>query len=146
MTITERLRRCARWRWIEYRDFVQAVWELLCAHCVLSAKTRVQAFENTGRQDKVSRLSEAQMQMIDRVEWAIVRAAVTVPWRADCLRQAQAARTWLLRHKIVTEVRFGSCQTFSGTPEMHAWLLYGDRVITGGNVSRFTSFKAVGEC
>ncbi|MEE4316380.1 MAG: lasso peptide biosynthesis B2 protein [Erythrobacter sp.] len=85
-------------------------------------------------------LSAHQTRLVERVAWALPRAASVVPWRSDCLRQAEAGRRWLGRHGIKSEIRLGARSHSAGLPEMHAWLIVAERVVTGGDISPFTPF------
>jgi hypothetical protein len=65
------------------------------------------------------------------------RAAVLVPWRSDCLVQALAAQHRLARCGIATEVVIGVDKTAQDGFQAHAWLRYGNHVVTGGVVDRY---------
>jgi hypothetical protein len=60
-------------------------------------------------------------------------------WRSDCLRQAEAGRRWLGRHGVKSEIRLGARKDDAGLPEMHAWLIVGKRVVTGGDIATYTA-------
>ena len=74
---------------------------------------------------------------VERVRVAIARASHRVPWRADCLVQAVAARHWLERLGVATSLRVGVPAGRRDEFEAHAWLMHGDKVITGGDVSDY---------
>lgn len=74
--------------------------------------------------------------LLDRVAFAVPRAAAHVPWRADCWVQAMAAQAWLARAGVASDVFIGVRQD-RGRFEAHAWLRRGDRIVTGGEVEGF---------
>ena len=80
------------------------------------------------------------LERVERVAKAIARAASRVPWRSDCLIQALAARRWLSRHGIRTEISLGVPLAGKSDFEAHAWLTYGNVVVTGGDISRYAPF------
>lgn len=85
--------------------------------------------------------SEDALAQIARIGPAILRAARIVPWRSDCLVQAEAARHWLARRGIGATIHLGARKTTDGGTEMHAWLVSHDRIVTGGQITSYTPFK-----
>ena len=75
--------------------------------------------------------------MIERVAFAIPRAAARVPWRSDCLVQALAGERWLSRNGVDTTLTLGVRKDLPAEFEAHAWLTAGDRIVTGGDVSGY---------
>lgn len=74
---------------------------------------------------------------VERVAYVIPRVAAYLPWRSDCLVQALAARRWLKRKGIPSTLRIG-VKRESGNFSSHAWLVHGDRIVTGGDISGYT--------
>jgi Transglutaminase-like superfamily len=74
---------------------------------------------------------------VERVRLAIARASHRLPWRADCLVQAIAARRWLRRLGVETSLCIGVADRTKDPFEAHAWLMHGERVITGGDISGY---------
>lgn len=72
-----------------------------------------------------------QRQLIGRVAYAIPAMSSRVPWRSDCVVQALAARSWLARASVPSEVCIGVRTDRVGF-EAHAWLKVGERIVTGG--------------
>ena len=72
-------------------------------------------------------------QRVERVRRAIARVSHRLPWRTDCLVQAIAARRWLRRLGLEASLRIGTSVKVSEPFEAHAWLMYGDEAITGGD-------------
>ena len=69
------------------------------------------------------------------VLWSLEAAGKRVPWRADCVVQALAAKFWLERAGVATEFRLG-VQRAGGDSEggllAHAWLEAEGRPVSGG--------------
>jgi hypothetical protein len=131
-----RLRRIADLSWRQRADLARAIWELALAQRRLGG---MPARQIPGPHGPAT--GQQADPLVDRVAWAIPRAAAVVPWRADCLRQAEAARHWLGRHGITSELRLGARKTETGTLDAHAWLVCGDRIITGGAIDRYAVFE-----
>ena len=74
----------------------------------------------------------------DRIGFIIVRVSKRLPWRSDCLVQAIAAQEWLARLGMASEIRIGVERPEDGPFAAHAWLVRQDRIITGGNVARYS--------
>lgn len=72
-----------------------------------------------------------------RIGLIIRRTALRLPWRADCLVQALAGQTMLLRRGIASTIAVGTARHPNGSFEAHAWLLCESAVILGGDISRF---------
>lgn len=81
---------------------------------------------------------EAKENRVQRVAKAIALAARNVPWRSDCLVQALAARRRLHIAGLDSELRLGVCKRVDGSFVAHAWLLHGDTMVTGGDVSEYS--------
>ncbi|MET4131835.1 hypothetical protein ABIE62_000951 [Porphyrobacter sp. MBR-155] len=73
----------------------------------------------------------------DEAAFFISRMAARVPWRSDCLVQALAGQRWLARLSIPSEIVVGTAKLANGQFDAHAWLRHGDRVVLGGDISRF---------
>lgn len=75
--------------------------------------------------------------LVSRVAYAIPRVAARVPWRADCLVQALAARRWLGRYGVETRLTLGVPRNKPTDFEAHAWLTAGNHIVTGGDISGY---------
>lgn len=114
---------------------ILAVWELALARLALG---RQSARDLLGRaQDPLSGSGAPDPALPARVAWAIPRVAARVPWRADCLVQAMAARRWLARAGIATDLWIGTRKDRAPGFEAHAWLCHDGAVITGGDIGGF---------
>ena len=74
----------------------------------------------------------------DRIGFIIPRVAKRLPWRSDCLIQAIAAQEWLAERGMGSELRIGVERPSDGLFGAHAWLVRGERIITGGDISRYS--------
>jgi len=85
--------------------------------------------------------AECSAELADRVRLAISRASHRVPWRSDCLVQALAARRWLGRHLVRTQLSIGIKDPRGSALDAHAWLTCGDLIVTGGDVAPYVPLK-----
>jgi len=76
------------------------------------------------------------------VAWALRTAATVVPWRADCLVCAIAARNWAEKLGLPFEFHLGVSLGSTGELEAHAWSLSGTTFLSGNirEISRFREF------
>lgn len=118
-------------------DLMQAAFELGLARTRLHSSD-VPALVAMPAQ--LAALNRRQGELVERVAYAIPRVAARLPWRADCLVQALAARRWLARKGISTTVKLGVLRDKQVDFEAHAWLMSGDRVITGGDIGGYEPF------
>ena len=79
-------------------------------------------------------------EIVDRVAFAIPRAAARVPWRATCLVQALAAKRWLNRMGIASHLKLGARQGKDRSLDAHAWLEIGGRIVVGGDSADYQPF------
>ena len=86
-------------------------------------------------------LDPAQSALVDRVALAIPGVAARLPWRADCLIQALAARRWLGRNGIATTLSLGVPKDMPAKFEAHAWLKAGDTIVTGGDIGNYVPLR-----
>ena len=76
--------------------------------------------------------------LADRIGFIIARLSKRLPWRSDCLVQVIAAQEWLARLGMASEIRIGVERPEAGPFGAHAWLVRKERVITGGDVARYS--------
>lgn len=79
-------------------------------------------------------LSEATLA---RIAYVIPRLSDRLPWRSDCVIQAVAAQNWLSSLGAPSEIQIGVENPKDGQFGAHAWLLYGESVITGGDIAQY---------
>lgn len=119
-------------------DVLIAIWELALAN---RAFRRTPTGElpllprDTGGEPRPA-LTAAQQGLVERVAYAVPIMGLRVPWRADCVVQALAARRWLARGGIGSNVHIGVRNDDQGF-QAHAWLRVGERVVTGGDISAY---------
>ena len=77
-------------------------------------------------------------QLVQQIGYIVPRVANRLPWRADCLVQAMAAQHWLANKGIAATITIGVDKSDRLGFEAHAWLNYGDVVVTGGQISSYT--------
>ena len=75
---------------------------------------------------------------VDAVAWLVPRIARRLPWRADCLVQALAGQRCLGASGLASRVVIGAETSSAAGFSAHAWLVCGERVVTGGDISRYT--------
>lgn len=139
MSLADDLRRAAALGPRVGFDLFRAVAELAIARLRLSAQGPERLLA-AGNDSPHANLSPIQTHLIDRVAFAIPRAAARVPWRATCLVQALAARRWLAREGIASQLVLGARKDGDAL-DAHAWLTVGDRVVIGGDVSGHQPFR-----
>lgn len=76
--------------------------------------------------------------LADRIGFIIARLAKRLPWRGDRVVQAIAAQEWLARLGMVSEIRIGVERPKDGPFGAHAWMVRKERIITGGDVARYS--------
>lgn len=82
--------------------------------------------------------------LVAQIAWVIPGVANRVPWRADCLVQATAARRWLAKAGIGSRLHIGVRKDRAAGFEAHAWLCHGTHVVTGGDIAGFHAFERPG--
>jgi len=76
--------------------------------------------------------------LLDWIAYTIPRAAHRMPFRADCMVQALAAQNWLAARGIGSAIVIGAERPEDKPFAAHAWLTCGQRVVTGGEIGRYT--------
>lgn len=121
-----------------WHDVARAVGELALANRRLGSRStnELLGLAGTDRASEASqKLSPIQRRLLARVAFAIPRIGARVPWRADCLVQALAARRWLARHGVTSNLCIG-VQLEAGFAA-HAWLKVGEEIVTGGDIDGY---------
>ncbi|MEP1422951.1 MAG: lasso peptide biosynthesis B2 protein [Erythrobacter sp.] len=72
-----------------------------------------------------------------RITYVIPRLSDRLPWRSDCVIQAIAAQNWLSAYGAASEIQIGVENPQDGEFGAHAWLLYRESVVTGGDIARY---------
>lgn len=125
--------------WQDWADALRAVAYLARARAVLGRLDpgRFRAAAASGLEAPACTVAPGQIERIGR---AIGRASRVVPWRSDCLVQAEAGRRWIAALGGSAEIRLGARKAPDGRLDAHAWLVSGGRVVTGGDITRFVPF------
>ena len=119
-------------------DLVRAAFELALARLeLLAAKPEAWLASGAGRAGPDEAAS------IERVAFAIPRAAARVPWKATCLVQALAAKRWLDRMGVASQLKLGARKSGEQALDAHAWLEAGGRVVVGGEIADYAEFPPV---
>ncbi len=126
------------------RALARAIWELALARRRMAARPVKELLASAQGRDAGDKPEEAVPQIdpasratISRVAYAIPIMGLRVPWRSDCLVQALAAQRWLEREGIATSLRIGVRSDGQDGFGAHAWLLAGDQLVTGGEISSY---------
>lgn len=123
---------------------LQAFYRLIRARLAFS---RLEARELPHRNAAAARAGAvgdaADELLADRIGFVIARLAKRLPWRSDCVIQAIAAQDWLAEHGMASEIRIGVERPEDGPFAAHAWLVRGERIITGGDISRYSLLQGM---
>jgi len=93
-------------------------------------------------------LASAQVVPAQQIGWAVRTVARYTPWDSNCLAQAIAAKTMLRLRRIPSTLYLGVAKkvTDPAQLEAHAWVTYGDQVLTGApGHERFTIIATYGD-
>ena len=127
----------------DWLDLAVASLELGLARLSLGQAAKTDLLRSRPGRDVVDpRIAERRA---ERVRLAIARSSHRLPWRSDCLVQALAARRWLARLGVSTELAIGVPDAEQDRFEAHAWLTHEGRVITGGDISRRVPLRAAAD-
>lgn len=136
-----KLRKTRQLSLADWGDLLLACFDLAIARVILIVVQPVNLITHDGftsaRKSKVC-TAEANAKRVERVVKAIALAARYVPWRSDCLIQALAAKRRLNIAGLDSELRLGVRKNADGSFAAHAWLLQGETMVTGGDVSEFS--------
>lgn len=80
--------------------------------------------------------TEQQVDLAEKIGWAVTRAARNIPFKAVCLPQAMAARVMLKRRGLASVVHFGATRSDGKAFEAHAWLDAAGVEVTGYPVAK----------
>lgn len=118
---------------------LHGLWEITLARHALHRIGPTGVQQRNAKAARCARLrpDEVTDRACERVSFVIPRISQRVPWRADCLVQALAGQRWLQSEGIASEIVVGTARDSDGGFDAHAWLRRGERVILGGDISRF---------
>lgn len=125
---------------------IRAAFELALARISLRSVTgdTVMQLNTAAQQPAGGPAAAINPRIVVNVGWIVPRIAARLPWRADCLVQALAARRWLLSQGIGTEIVIGIDRSPAEGLLAHAWLRHGNQTVTGGDVSRYAVLVEAG--
>ena len=84
-------------------------------------------------------------ELIRRIGHAVQTAAGSLPWRSDCFPQGIAGWMVLKHHGYTGTIHLGVERSGEKDLVGHAWLTYGDTVITGGeDLGRYAEIHRLG--
>jgi len=123
------------------RYCLRGLWELVQAR-IAFAQLEAKAIPSRNRtsRDAATAHSSVDQSQIDRITYVLPRISDRLPWRSDCLVQAIAAQEWLSSLGAASEIQIGvehPRDAQNGEFGAHAWLLYEEQVITGGDISQY---------
>ena len=103
------------------------------------ARLQAKAIPARNQEARAKAAKEGQIpdEVLARIAFVIPRLSDRLPWRSDCVIQAIAAQNWLSSHGVYGEIQIGVENPFDGDFGAHAWLMHGDSVVTGGDISRY---------
>ena len=87
----------------------------------------------------------ADQAILSRIAYVVPRLSDRLPWRSDCLIQAIAAQNWLSAIGVYSEIQIGVENPKDGEFGAHAWLICGESVITGGDISKYDLILAASD-
>jgi hypothetical protein len=119
----------------------RGVWELLRARIALAriGPSDIVRLNALARDQAVRRRGKPpHPEATDRVAFIIAVLGRRVPWRSDCLIQAIAAQRWFAALGIPAVIRIGVDRPDGGGFGAHAWLVHEGRVLTGGEIERYS--------
>lgn len=82
-------------------------------------------------------LNQSDLRLVERIAYVIPRLGEYLPWRSDCVPQALAAQRWLSAKSVASVIRIGVERPQDGEFGAHAWLVVGERIVTGGRVEQY---------
>jgi hypothetical protein len=120
-------------------DLARAGWELALARRRMLRRPlrELLADEEIAAAPTLTPDDTAAAALVARVAFAVPAMGRRVPWRADCLVQALAARRWLAQRGIPTRLRIGATREVPQGFAAHAWLLAGETLVTGGETDGY---------
>lgn len=139
--LTSDLRKALHRGPLAWADLSRAVVELARARVAIAVvePARLGLLEG-GEGPADAALTPDQIRLVDRVEFAVNVMSLRVPWRSDCLVRAIAARRWLAAGAIASRIGIGARNGEDGAFMAHAWLMVGERTVTGGDTKPYGEF------
>lgn len=122
-------------------ESLRAVAALARARLEFARCTPAELLENNRRIAAIARTRDVAVsgddERVAQVSYVVTRMARYSPWRTDCLVQALAAQKWLASEGIATNLVIGVDTLRPQGFHAHAWLTYGDDLVTGSNTDGY---------
>ena len=117
---------------------LRAFGELVRARLIFE-KLHTKAIPFRNEKARANAVNEGQIaeEVLARIAFVIPRLSDKLPWRSDCVIQAIAAQNWLSSHGVYGEIQIGVENPADGDFGAHAWLMHGDAIVTGGDISKY---------
>lgn len=135
----------AAWARRALGDAVVAAWELARARREMQRTPvdELSLLKQGAPNNSTAELTLAQQSLVNRVAYVVPAMGKRVPWRSDCLVQALAARRWIARAGVTSDLCIGVRKDDAGF-QAHAWLKVGEQIVTGGDVATYAELPPVG--
>lgn len=116
----------------------RGLWELVRARLIFARlKAKAIPLRNRTAKAKATANHLIKPSAVARITYVLPRISDRLPWRSDCVIQAVAAQNWLLSLGGASEIQIGVENPKDGDFGAHAWLLYNDQLVTGGDIDRY---------
>ncbi len=117
---------------------VRGLFELIRAR-LLFARFTAKVIPQRNKEAKANANGAATLREADlaRIAYVIPRLSDRLPWRSDCLVQSIAGQNWLSSLGAYGEIQIGVENPQDGKFGAHAWLMHGETVVTGGDISQY---------
>ena len=107
--------------------FLLLIWKIKIVFLPMPAY--VKSFGQKGEEE--SDTDDTQDNIIRKVQSAIRRADSILPWKSKCLTEAVATKRLLKKFNLKSTLFLGVAKDESQKVIAHAWLKWGDRIISG---------------
>ena len=129
-------------RWLPYYC-VAGLLHLIRARIEFASfEAKAILLRNSDAKAKATAGKRATEETLSRIAYVIPRLSDRLPWRSDCLVQATAAQNWLGSDGFASEIQIGVENPADGPFAAHAWLMYEDTIVTGGDISQYATILA----
>jgi len=117
---------------------LRGLWELIRARIAFARlKTHEIPVRNKRAKDASIAKPALPKASVARITYVLPRISDRLPWRSDCMVQAIAGQNWLAAYKAASEIQIGVEHPQDGEFGAHAWLLYEDTIVTGGDIEKY---------
>lgn len=117
---------------------MRAFVELVRARLIFARlKAKAIPMRNQNAKANSSRDSALPEALLARIAYVIPRLSDRLPWRSDCVIQSVAAQNWLASFGAASEIQIGVENPKDGQFGAHAWLMYRESIITGGDITQY---------